>query len=200
MTLRVNRRRFVSFIVLLFTSSTALTGCSTMKPETFQDSEPKLVLEDFFQGRTKAWGLFHDRFGTLRRQFEVDIEGTWDGRNLTLVEDFIYDDGEIEQRIWRIEKLNDHTYRGEADGVIGSAEGKAFGKVVNWTYRFALNTGDSNWNVNFDDWFYLQSQNVMINRAEVTKFGFTIGEVTLVFVKASEDRRFGELPPTFAAQ
>lgn len=164
-----------------------LTGCNGMKPEDFAGREPKLVLEQYFDGRSKAWGIFQDRFGRLRRQFEVEIDGSWDGEELTLVEDFIYDDGEQEQRIWRIKKTGDHGYEGRAADVIGVAKGESYGNALNWQYQFALKVGDDTWNVAFDDWLFLQSDGVLINRAEVTKFGFKIGEVTLAFRKLSKD-------------
>lgn len=154
-----------------------------MKPEDFAGREPKLLIEDYFAGRTEAWGIFQDRFGRLRRQFEVEIEGTWDGHRLTLIEDFRYDDGESERRIWHITKRGPHSYEGRADGVIGVAEGSAYGNALNWTYRFALNIGDDTWNVTFDDWLFLQSDGVLINRAEVSKFGVKLGEVTVMFRK-----------------
>jgi hypothetical protein len=167
----------------LFLSITLLTGCSGMKPEDFAGNEPRFLIEEYFDGKTKAWGIFQDRFGKLRRQFVVDIEGTWDGETLTLVEDFVYDDGETEQRIWRIRKTGAHSYEGNADGVIGTAEGQSYGNALNWRYDFALKVGDGTWNVHFDDWMFLQGDGVMINRAEVTKFGFKLGEVTLAFTK-----------------
>ena len=154
-----------------------------MEPKSFAGTEPRLVIEEYFAGRTKAWGIFQDRFGQLRRQFVVDIEGIWDGETLTLVEDFVYDDGETEQRIWRIKKLGEHAYEGKADDVIGIAKGLAYGNALNWTYRYGLKVGDSTWNVTFDDWLFLQSDGVLINRAAVTKFGFKLGEVTLMFRK-----------------
>jgi len=165
-----------------------LIGCSGMKPEDFAGREPKLVLEQYFDGRSKAWGIFQDRFGQVRRQFEVEIDGRWDGQELTLVEDFLYDDGEREQRVWHIEKTGAHSYEGRADGVIGVAAGEAYGNALNWTYRFALKVGDDTWNVSFDDWLFLQSDGVLINRAEVTKFGIKIGEVTLAFRKLPPGR------------
>ena len=160
-----------------------------MKPEEFAGREPKLLIENYFVGHTKAWGIFQDRFGRLRRQFEVEIEGTWEGNTLTLVEDFVYDDGETEQRIWRITKTGEHSYEGEAEGVLGIAKGVAYGNALNWTYRFALKVGEDTWDVAFDDWLFLQSDGMVINRAEVTKFGLKLGEVTLVFRKEAEETK-----------
>jgi len=172
-------------------AATALMGCNSMKPEDFAGREPQLLIEDYFDGRTKAWGLFQDRFGTLRRQFEVDINGTWDGETLTLVEDFVYDDGEIEQRVWRITKTDEHGYVGQADGVIGQAVGEAYGNALNWRYKFALKVGDDTWTVTFDDWLFLQNDGVLINRAAVTKFGILLGEVTLFFRKPPNSQANG---------
>lgn len=162
-----------------------LAGCASMKPEDFTNKEPRLLIEDYFAGTTRAWGIFQDRFGTLRRQFLVDIDGNWNGETLTLVEDFVYDDGETEQRIWRIKKSGDHTYEGVAEGVIGQADGVSYGNALNWRYNFELKVGDGTWNVHFDDWLFLQDDRVLINRAVVTKFGLSIGEVTLFFYKST---------------
>ena len=83
------KARIVALVATLLT----LSGCTTMKPIDFKDTQPKLILEEYFSGRTHAWGLFEDRFGKVRRQFTVDITGTWDGETLRLDEHFTYGDG-----------------------------------------------------------------------------------------------------------
>ena len=154
-----------------------------MQVEDFRDAEPRLVLEEYFQGRTYAAGLFQDRFGTVRRQFTVEIEGRFEEGILTLVEDFDYDDGETEQRIWTLTKLDAHRYEGSAAGVVGRASGAAYGNAFNWKYTFDLKVGDGTWRVDFDDWMFLQPGGILINKATVSKWGFTIGEVLLSFTK-----------------
>lgn len=172
-----------------------------MKPEDFKGRQPTFLPEEYFEGKTQAWGLFEDRFGDVRRQFSVDIVGTWDGELLTLVEDFVYDDGETERRIWKIRKTGENSYEGEADGVVGIAKGVQAGNAMNWQYDFDLKVGDSIWRVHFDDWMLLQSDDMMLNRAEVTKFGFTLGTATIAFRKVSDghaqSRAFD--PPKLAA-
>lgn len=152
-----------------------------MKTRAYAGREPRLRLEEYFNGKTKAWGVFQDRFGTLRRQFEVEIEGTWDGQTLTMVEDFRYDDGETEQRIWRIQPVGAHGYQGSAGGVIGQAEGTAHGNVMTWRYLFGLPVGKQVWTVRFEDWFFLMGDGVLINRATVRKLGLRLGEATIAF-------------------
>jgi len=158
-----------------------------MKPEDFAGREPRLVLEDYFEGKTKAWGMFHDRFGNLRREFVVDITGTWDGEILTLDEEFDYSDGEQDRRVWTIKKIDDNTYVGTAGDIIGEASGKTFGNALNWTYSMNLKVGDGTWKVKFDDWMFLQPEGVLLNRASVSKFGFELGVVTLSFARADEE-------------
>lgn len=169
---------FGSLLVILI-----LTGCNSMKPQDFKESEPKLTLFDYFKGKTSAWGIFEDRFGNVRRQFQVDIEGRINGNEMTLDERFNYNDGEKDQRIWRIRKTGDQTFVGEADDVIGIAKGEVQGNALNWTYDLNLKVGDRSYKVHFDDWMFLQSDGVMINRARLSKWGFDIGEVTLFFMK-----------------
>lgn len=146
---------------------------------------PPLEIERYFVGRTEAFGVFIDRFGRLRRRFEVVIEGSWDGRELLMVEDFVYDSGETERRNWRIRKTGTDAYEGEAEGVIGAAFGRQLGSAVNWRYRFALRVGGRVLNVAFDDWLFAMSDEVVINRARVRKYGFLLGDVILSFRRVS---------------
>ncbi|MEM7724021.1 MAG: DUF3833 family protein, partial [Pseudomonadota bacterium] len=63
-------------------------GACTGKPALDDGplTERELNLEEFFAGDLVAYGQFQDIFGTVRTRFEVDIDGTWDGETLTLVE------------------------------------------------------------------------------------------------------------------
>jgi hypothetical protein len=72
-----------------------------------------LNIEEYFDGHVVATGQFQDTLGTVRRRFVVDIHGTWDGRTLTLVEDFVYEDKSTEQRIWKMAKTGPDTWTGQ---------------------------------------------------------------------------------------
>ena len=89
---------------------------------------PRLDLFEYFEGQTRAWGVFQSRGGDVKRQFTVDIHGTVEGDLLTLEEDFVYADGETSRRVWRIRRLDEHRYEGEAADVIGKASGLSFGQ------------------------------------------------------------------------
>ena len=179
------------FIILLF------TGCSQTDMKEFQNNTPKLDLFNFFEGETIAYGIFEDRFGNLKRQFRVNIDGKINNQTLTLDEDFLYDDGEQAKRIWKIEKKIDNTqkvtYEGKADDIEGKASGSISGNALNWSYDIYLNIKGSDIKVHFNDWIYKQSEDLAINRAYVSKFGINIGSVTLVFLRGNTAKNIGPL-------
>ena len=178
----MSKKIFTFFTVLIL-----LNGCAKMKPIDFKNTIPLFVLEEYFEGKTSAWGIFEDRFGNIRRQFTVDITGTWNGQNLILDEQFVYNDGERDQRIWTINKIDANTYSGSADDVIGTANGKAYGNALNWRYDMNLKIGTSTVKVHFNDWMFLQSSGVLLNRAKISKFGIELGTVTLAFIKTKKN-------------
>ena len=154
-----------------------------MNIEKFKGSQPTLSLEDYFEGKTEAWGMFHDRFGNLKRTFKVDITGTLKADTLTLDEKFLYDDGEQDSRVWTIKILGNNQYSGTASDVVGEATGISEGNALNWKYKLNLKVGDSTILVDFDDWMFLQDRNILMNRAEVKKWGLNIGVVSITFLK-----------------
>jgi len=172
-----------SKIAILVLSGILTGGCSGMNIDEFEQAGPEFVLEDYFQGRTMAWGLFEDRFGRVQRQFVVEIDGEWDGTTLVLNEDFVYNDGEKENRVWSITSTGENTYEGETANAIGKARGVRQGNAFHWTYDFNLKVGDGYWKVAFDDWMFLQPDGVLLNKAEVTRFGIKMGTVFLSFSK-----------------
>lgn len=153
-----------------------------------QFSTRELELEEFFDGRLVANGQFQDLFGTVRRQFVVTIDGDWDGERLRLVEDFTYEDGSTEQRVWTLKKTGDETWEGTAPGVIGVAVGEERGDRFNWRYTIDLpvpaadGTADTV-RVSFDDWMWLMSDDRLFNRAYMRRASVTLGDVSIWFEK-----------------
>ena len=162
------------------------------------DRQPGLDLAEFFAGDSVAYGIFEDRFGNLRRQFRVNMTGTVEGDTLTLVEDFLYDDGERADRTWVIRRTGTDdrgivSYEGTAADVTGTARGRVAGNALNWEYDVVLNMSGSEVKVHFDDWIYRQDEDVAINRAFISKFGIEIGSVTIVFLRGDTAAAVGPL-------
>lgn len=180
MTHRFLRPALLAAVVLL----AACTGKPSLDDPALSDRQ--LNLEEFFDGRLVAHGQFQDIFGTVRRQFQVDIRGDWDGERLSLVEDFVYEDGSTEQRVWTLRKTGAETWEGTAPGVIGVATGEERGAAFNWRYTIDLPVPSaegetSTVRVSFDDWMWLMSDDRVLNRAYTKRFGVDIGEAVIWF-------------------
>jgi hypothetical protein len=162
----------------------ACTGKPSFDDQALSDRQ--LNLEEFFDGDLVAYGQFQDILGTVRRSFVVNIHGDWDGERLILTEDFVYEDGSTEQRVWTLVKTGDDTWQGTAPGVIGTATGREDGDRFNWQYEIDLPipsaTGETETlRVTFDDWMWLLSEDRLFNRAYVKRAGFDIGDVSISF-------------------
>lgn len=172
--------------IILIISIFLITSCSNnsaMKPEDFKSKEPRLVIEEYLSGKIKAWGVLQNRSGKVTRQFSADLNGTWDGKELILKEKFIWDDGEIQDREWKINKIDEHNYEGTAGDVVGKAIGYSYGPAFKFEYVLLVPVKGRELKITFDDWIFKQDERVAINRATMTKFGFKVAELTVVFVK-----------------
>ena len=172
------RNILISCILLIFVS-----GCNNMKLDNFANNQPIFKLEDYFLGKTTASGLFIDRFGKVRRQFTVEMEGIQEEDNFILNETFLYDDGEEEFRKWIIKKTGEKTYEGTSEDIKGIALGERSGNAINWHYTLKLKYGDGIMNVKFDDWLIMQNEKNVFNKATMKKFGVRLGDVYLFFTK-----------------
>jgi hypothetical protein len=175
--MRIRRR------LLALCTALCLAACASPSPQDYAGTRPVLDLQRYFDGELVAHGMFSDRSGKVVRRFVVTLVGSWQGDQGVLEEDFVYDDGKKERRVWRITRHGDGRYTGRADDVVGQADGQAAGNALNWRYTLRLPVDGSVYEVQFDDWMFLIDERVMLNRAVMSKWGFRLGEVTLAFWK-----------------
>ena len=160
-----------------------LSGCASQQIESYANEKPVLDLQQYFNGTLDAYGVFTDRSGAVVKRFTVVMVCTWQGDEGTLDERFSYSDGTTQTRIWHLTKQADGRFVGRADDVVGSAQGESRGNTFHWNYTLNLPVDGKTYEVQFDDWMYLMGDKVMLNKAAMRKFGFSLGEVTLSFVK-----------------
>jgi Protein of unknown function (DUF3833) len=160
-----------------------LGACASPQPADYAGQQPALDVQRYFNGTLDATGIFQDRGGKVVKRFNVVIVCHWEGDTGTLDEDFTYSDGTRQKRIWTLRKLAPNHFTGSAADVVGTADGEVSGNALRWRYTMALTVDGTIYNVNFEDWMFLMDQDVMLNRAEMRKFGIRLGEVTLSFRK-----------------
>lgn len=164
--------------------ATFLTACGGPTLKHYENTDPKISMEEYFNGPIKAWGIVQDRKGHIVRRFEMDMDASWDGDTGTLIEDFDYYDGKKERRIWVIKRQEDGKYTATSEeGIIGTAKGETSGYAVRWDYDMDITVGDKTYRMTFADWMFQMRDGVVINRAYMKKFGITFAEVTLFMQK-----------------
>ncbi|CAM3449949.1 DUF3833 domain-containing protein [Parendozoicomonas haliclonae] len=181
-------KQIVGFVLSLLMPVMALANLNIdtveLKREPVIDMDsPTLKIEDYFKGRTWAWGVFEDRSGNVTRCYKVEMDGKVENNVLELDERFTYEDGTESTRLWKIKILPDNQYEGTAGDVIGLAKGQSAGNTFFWKYKLELPVSGRTWRLNFDDRLYLQDDGILLNIAKVTKWGFNVGRLTFAFSK-----------------
>lgn len=150
-------------------------------PQADPQAKPHFELTTFFNGSTRAWGVFEDRFGRLKRRFTVDMQGGWQGKVFVLDERFVYDTGDIENRTWHVTPLGSGHFRATCPDCVGNADGQCDADSIRMSYRFRLKLKDLQIVVAFDDRLYRMADATAINRTTMSKWGIKLGELSLFF-------------------
>ena len=170
-------------LVIFYLVFPFITGCSNSSMENVVSKNLSFDLLEYFDGETTAWGLIVDRFGNLQRTFKVRLNGNIDNKQLLLKEYFTYNNGETEYREWIITKTETGNYEGKSKDTIGVAKGKQDGNTMRMVYDTTISIGETDIRVSFDDRFVKADKKVVINRAEILKWGIKIADVTIFFSK-----------------
>lgn len=157
-----------------------LAACATAPPVPREAGAEQFVIEQDLIGRTTARGEFRAINGA-RRGFTAELNGSFDGQTFTLVEDFAYDDGETDQKTWRLTRVGEGEYRGVREDVVGEARGFQDGNVFRLEYDIRLpnEDGSPGRKLRFRDVMAETPDGVVINRATVGLYGFRVGGVDL---------------------
>ena len=167
--------RFIS----LFIAGLLAVSVLSFGPAKAETAHP-LVLEKFFAGKLSAEGHFTSVWTGARRDLKVQMHGKWNGVTLTLKEDFVYSDGEIDQKTWNFTKLNDKSYAGTREDVVKEAEINSVDGDILLSYVAKVGGLD----LNFRDRLTQTDAKTVRNTADVYFLGFIkVGEVELIITR-----------------
>lgn len=170
--------RLISCATLLL-----LVGCGSADLQDHEILGPQLQPEDFFSGFLTAHGVVRDRQGGAIRQFNADISACWTDGIGTLDEDFIFDDGEEQKRVWTLTPGANQTYIAKAGDVVGEGVGRWYGSAFLLDYTLRIQLEDTTVDVRVDDRMYRISEHVVVNQSQMTKFGVGVGEILLTIIR-----------------
>ena len=146
-------------------------------------SAPTFNMADYFEGRTRAWGMFESITGKIKKSFVADIDGRWQGDEFLLEEDFTFSDGEKETRVWRLQFNDDGSFQASCPDTPTPGKGVMTAMRGDLAYSMALKVGGKKMMLSFSDLFYQIDETTVLNRARVKKFGIPVGQVLISFRK-----------------
>lgn len=170
-------------ILTILLSVMTIFSCSSNDIKIYSNNSPKLNIFDYFDGELEAYGILQDRSGKVTRSFTVKMTGVVKNNQLKLQEYFVFDDGERQERLWVINKVDDNNFTATAGDVVGQANGKQYGNAVNMKYILTIPYKKTSINVSIDDWMYLIDNESLMNVSKIKKFGFTVAKLSIGFKK-----------------
>jgi len=155
----------------------ATLGLSLFGSSAQPQAEP-LRLEQFFKGNLVAEGRFRNSWTGAERGLTVKMRGTFDGKVLRLREDFVYSDGEKDQKTWVFTKTGVGTWSGLREDV---REPAALITAPDGSIQFGYTARIGGYDLAFRDRLEKIDAKTVRNTASVYVFGFIkVGEVELV--------------------
>ena len=166
--------------ILVIPAALSLAACSTVSVDDYADKRPTLVPETFFNGSLTAHGVVKDRSGQVIRSFNADIRAYWRDGVGTLEEDFVFDDGEKDRRVWTLTPAGGNSYVGTAGDVVGEGRAQLAGNSLFLDYVLRIPYNEGTTDLRIDDRMYLIAPDVLINESRMIKFGLEVGQILLV--------------------
>lgn len=161
------------------TGSLVVGACTTRPPSPMSGSPVKAIsLVDAFRGKTIGIGVFRVPITGLERRFKADLVGTVRGNTLTVVEDFYFEDGEVDRLTWRFTRSGSNTWTGKREDTVGLAQVTENGNEIRLEYIADVRSRGAVTRLGFSDVIYRRADGVVVNEAIVTRSGLAIGSVS----------------------
>ncbi|MDZ7905280.1 MAG: DUF3833 family protein [Cypionkella sp.] len=163
----------------------ALVGCASVPPAPKTKAAPLTLLEAF-TGRATGTGLFRVWLTGDQRSFTAQLNGTVTGkagaRRLTVVEDFLYDDGDANTLTWVFDEVGASAdgavrWTGRREDTVGLAEVVEQGGVIRLTYTADFVSPSGTTRLGFSDVIYDAGAGLIVNDAIVTRWGIPVAKV-----------------------
>ncbi|KAF0115467.1 MAG: lipoprotein [Rhodobacteraceae bacterium] len=169
---------------LLLGLATLPLGACAGTPAPPTTSGPPITLVSAFRGRTTGRGLFRIWLTGSERRFTARLNGTVTGhdgaRKLTVVEDFLYDDGQKDRLTWVFNEISPGRWTGKREDTVGQAVViEEDGRIrLSYTADFKSPSGVNR--LGFEDILYAEADGTVINDAVVSRAGIPVASVRFV--------------------
>lgn len=144
---------------------------------------------NYFSGTTQGYGAIYGFTGKVSDRFHVAMQGT-PGKNpqgqrtLDLKEDFTYASGKIQKRGWFVTEIAPGKLAATAPDVPGGATGEQSGNAVAFNYKITIERENGkSITLGSDDWMWAITDDIVLNRNQLSKFGIPVAELVISFTK-----------------
>lgn len=164
-----------------------LVGCSNIPTSENAAGGHPIVIEEFFTGELKAYGVILGLGGKVKRSFNAVMHGEWQKDEWPLkgllTETFIFDDGEKLERRWEFTSVGVGRLEGTASDVEGIAKLETSGNALRMDYALLIPVSGRTISVQVEDWLWLMEPNIVVNKSIMRKWGFKVGEIITTIVR-----------------
>ena len=175
----------ISNRVLLCTIALSVSACAATKPITaFDKGRPIFTPEKYFGGHTHSWGVFENRSAEPTKTLTTVTDGHAASDGFHFEQDIQIEGGKTQHRSWLIHRVDAHHYTATGTGIVGVAQGVAYGNAFHLDFTIDALPGNPLGHLHMSQWMYLQDDGVtMVNRDTLTKAGVIVAQLTEHFHK-----------------
>jgi hypothetical protein len=169
-------RRF--FLTGALAATAGLAGCASAPPAPRLPTRP-VTLDQAFLGRKQGRGHFRVWLTGEERRFEAVLDGrlSRQGNRLTVVEDFVYDDGQKDRLTWVFDRAGPNRWTGQREDTVGLAEAVEENGQVRLRYTADFRSLSGVTRLGFADLIYLREDGLIVNDGIVSRGGIPVAGV-----------------------
>lgn len=166
--------------LLLGLAALPLAACAATPAPPAQPGPP-ITLVSAFQGRTTGRGHFRIWLTGDERRFTAKLNGRVTGtdgaRTLTVVEDFLYDDGQQDRLTWVFRETGPGRWTGKREDTVGEATVIEEDGEIRLSYTADFRSPSGVNRLEFQDILYARADGTIVNDAVVSKAGIAVASV-----------------------
>lgn len=169
--------------VLFGLAALPLAACAP-NPTSPRQPGPPITLVSAFQGRTTGTGHFRIWLTGDERRFTALLNGRVTGpdgaRTLTVVEDFVYDDGQKDRLTWVFRETGPGRWTGRREDTVGEATVIEENGQIRLSYVADFRSPSGVNRLGFEDILYARADGTIVNDAVVSRAGIPVASVRFV--------------------
>ena len=182
-SLEKDRPKMQRRTVLLGLATLPLAACDAT-PAPPGKPGPPITLVSAFEGRTTGRGHFRVWLTGDERRFTARLNGSVAGvdgsRTLTVVEDFLYDDGQQDRLTWVFRETGPGRWSGQREDIVGEAVAVEEDGRIRLSYTADFRSASGVNRLGFEDILYARSDGTIVNDAVVSRAGLAAASVRFV--------------------